>query len=114
MFGVFSGPPLAPAAPAQNAGRRAGDLRSRVRAAFAADLPARRAELEAAVARADADSAGRVLHGLRGSAGYLGASALHALAGELELLADAGDWEALNRALPRLAGLLAEYQTAHA
>jgi signal transduction histidine kinase/ligand-binding sensor domain-containing protein/CheY-like chemotaxis protein len=114
MFGVFSGPPLAPAAPAQNVGRRAGDLRSRVRAAFAADLPARRAELEAALARADADSAGRVLHGLRGSAGYLGASALHALSGELELLADAGDWEALNVALPRLAELLAEYQSTHA
>jgi HPt (histidine-containing phosphotransfer) domain-containing protein len=62
----------------------------------------------------DADSAGRVLHGLRGSAGYLGASALHALSGELELLADAGDWEALSHALPRLAQLLAEYQSAHA
>jgi signal transduction histidine kinase/ligand-binding sensor domain-containing protein/DNA-binding response OmpR family regulator len=114
MFDVFSGPPLPPAAPAQNAGRRASDLRSRVRAAFAADLPARRAELEAAIARADADSAGRVLHGLRGSAGYLGASALHALAAELELLADAGEWEALNEVLPRLASLLAEYQSAHA
>jgi signal transduction histidine kinase/ligand-binding sensor domain-containing protein/CheY-like chemotaxis protein len=114
MFGVSSGLPLEPASPAQNAGRRAGDLRSRVRAAFAADLPARRAELEAAVARADADSAGRVLHGLRGSAGYLGASTLHALSGDLELLADAGDWEAVNDALPRLAALLAEYQSAHA
>ena len=110
MFGVSG----AAAQPTDDGAQRASDLRSRVRAAFAADLPARRAELEAAIARADADNAGRVLHGLRGSAGYLGASALHALAGELELLADAGDWNGLEVALPRLAVLLAEYQTAHA
>jgi signal transduction histidine kinase/DNA-binding response OmpR family regulator/HPt (histidine-containing phosphotransfer) domain-containing protein len=111
MFGVTgaAAPPMA-----HNGSQRGADLRSRVRAAFAADLPARRAELEAAIARADADSAGRVLHGLRGSAGYLGASALHALAGELELLADAGDWGGLEVNLPRLEVLLAEYRTAHA
>jgi CheY-like chemotaxis protein len=113
MFGVFTGPPPLAAA-AQDRGRHGGDLRSRVRAAFAADLPARRAELEAALAREDADVAGRVLHGLRGSAGYLGAGSLHALAAELELRADAHDWDQLRAALPRLAALLAEYASAHA
>jgi two-component system chemotaxis response regulator CheY len=43
----------APAAAAQNAGRRASDLKGRMRAAFAADLPRRRAELDAALAAGD-------------------------------------------------------------
>jgi HPt (histidine-containing phosphotransfer) domain-containing protein len=102
MFGVFTGPaPLGQAA----AGRQ-GDLNARLRTAFAADLPRRRAELDEALAAGDAAGCALVLHGLRGSAGYLGETALTQLCGELEAAADAGDLAALRAALPRLAELL--------
>jgi signal transduction histidine kinase/ligand-binding sensor domain-containing protein/CheY-like chemotaxis protein len=102
MFGVFTGPaPLGQAA----AGRQ-GDLNARLRTAFAADLPRRRAELDEALAAGDAAGCALVLHGLRGSAGYLGETALAQLCGELEAAADAGDLAALRAALPRLAELL--------
>jgi signal transduction histidine kinase/ligand-binding sensor domain-containing protein/CheY-like chemotaxis protein/HPt (histidine-containing phosphotransfer) domain-containing protein len=114
MFGVFTGPaPLAVAA-ARNAGRRAGDLKGRMRAAFAADVPKRRAELGEAVAHQDRDAAGRILHGLRGSAGYLGEAELHQLCGELELVADDGDWDALEAGVLRLFRLLGTFDEAAA
>ncbi|MGG7603013.1 two-component regulator propeller domain-containing protein [Massilia sp. BKSP1R2A-1] len=95
-----------------NAGRRADDLRSRLRAAFAADLPRRRAELDAAIAAGDMSEAGRVLHGLRGSAAHLGEKALEALCAELEAAADAGDIGALVAGGVRLGLRLAEFQDA--
>jgi len=76
-----------------------------MRSAFAADLPRRRAELQAALDGGDFDAAGRLLHGMRGSAGYLGEDALHALCGELEHEADAGR---LDR-VPQLLALLADF-----
>ena len=42
---------------------------ARIRAAFAADVPSRRAELEAAIATRDHETAARLLHGMKGSAG---------------------------------------------
>jgi signal transduction histidine kinase/ligand-binding sensor domain-containing protein/DNA-binding response OmpR family regulator len=110
MFGVFTGPPPLAAAAAQNAGRRAGDLKGRMRSAFAADLPRRRAELDAALHDGDSEAAGRLLHGMRGSAGYLGEAALHALCGELEQEADAGRLEAVRSRLPQLLALLARFE----
>jgi CheY-like chemotaxis protein len=114
MFGVFTGPPPLAVAAARNAGRRASDLRSRMRAAFASDLPKRRAELQQALGTADQDAAGRLLHGLRGSAAYLGEAELHQLCGDLEAAAGEGDWAALRDALPRLERLLAEFERASA
>ncbi|WP_229451953.1 two-component regulator propeller domain-containing protein [Massilia niastensis] len=112
MFGVISGAAApAPAAP-PNPGRRADDLAARLRAAFAADLPRRRAELDAAVAAGDADGAGRVLHGLRGSASHLGEAALQQLCADLEAAAAVPDWERLRAGLPRLGVLLAGYVAA--
>jgi HPt (histidine-containing phosphotransfer) domain-containing protein len=102
MFGVFTGPPPLAVAAAQNAGRRATDLRGRLRAAFATDLPKRRAELAQAMASGELQAAARVLHGLRGSAGYLGEAELHHLCRELEGLADAGDGGALQAGIARL------------
>ncbi len=99
-------------APGANTGRRADDLRSRLRAAFAADLPRRRAELDAAIAAGDMSEAGRVLHGLRGSAAHLGEKALEALCAELEAAADAGDIGALVAGGVRLGLRLAEFQDA--
>jgi HPt (histidine-containing phosphotransfer) domain-containing protein len=110
MFGVFTGPPPLAAAAAQNAGRRAGDLKGRMRSAFAADLPRRRAELDAALHDGDVEAAGRLLHGMRGSAGYLGEAALHALCGELEQEADAGRLDAVRSRLPQLLALLARFE----
>ena len=54
MFGVPSDPASLAVAAAQNVGRRAGDLKDRLRSAFLADLPRRRAELEEALAARDA------------------------------------------------------------
>jgi len=108
MFGVAP----EPEAPAANPGRRADDLRTRLRTAFAADLPRRRAELDAALAAGDMVEAGRVLHGLRGSAAHLDEAALEALCAELEAAADAGDIAALVAGSVRLGLRLAEFQHA--
>jgi CheY-like chemotaxis protein/HPt (histidine-containing phosphotransfer) domain-containing protein len=106
MFGVAAGPiPLA-----QNAGRRTTDLKARMGRAFGADLPRRRAELETAIAAEDRDAAGRLLHGIKGSAAYLDAAELQLLCGELELSADQGRWPDVKAAMPRLHHLLADFE----
>jgi signal transduction histidine kinase/ligand-binding sensor domain-containing protein/CheY-like chemotaxis protein/HPt (histidine-containing phosphotransfer) domain-containing protein len=117
MFGVFTGPAdLALAGPSASPGegttyrRRAGDLQGRMRAAFAADLPRRRGELDAALAAGDADACGRLLHGMRGSAGYLGEDELHQLCTELEHDADHGRLEQVRARLPVLLGILARFE----
>jgi signal transduction histidine kinase/ligand-binding sensor domain-containing protein/CheY-like chemotaxis protein/HPt (histidine-containing phosphotransfer) domain-containing protein len=110
MFGVVSEPlPLAVVA-AQNPGRRASDLKGRMRTAFAADLPRRRGELDAALAAGDAEACGRLLHGMRGSAGYLGEAELHQLCSELERDADLGDLERVAARLPELLAMLARFE----
>jgi signal transduction histidine kinase/ligand-binding sensor domain-containing protein/CheY-like chemotaxis protein/HPt (histidine-containing phosphotransfer) domain-containing protein len=106
MFGVFTGPPPPAVSAAQNAGRRASDLKERLRTAFVADLPRRRAELDEALAQGDREAAGRLLHGMRGSAGYLGDAALFRLCGDLEREADSGNLDAVRARLPRLLRLL--------
>ena len=103
MFGVE------PAAPdtarlAQHSG--SGDLKARLRGAFREDAPLRLADLEAALAAGDADTAGRLLHGMKGSAGYLEEQELQALCGELETCADHGQWQQIEAALPHLRTLL--------
>jgi signal transduction histidine kinase/ligand-binding sensor domain-containing protein/CheY-like chemotaxis protein len=103
MFGV------APAAPeiarlVQHSG--GGDLKTRLRSAFRQDVPQRLAELDAALEQGDADTAGRLLHGMKGSAGYLEEQELQALCGELESCADHGQWQQIRDALPRLRTLL--------
>jgi signal transduction histidine kinase/ligand-binding sensor domain-containing protein/CheY-like chemotaxis protein len=111
MFGVAAGAPPAPATGvAPNFGRRAGDLQGRLRAAFAADLPRRRSELDAALAAGDREACGRLLHGLRGSAGYLGEDGLHQLCAELEREADGGRLEQVRARLPDLLGMLARFE----
>jgi signal transduction histidine kinase/ligand-binding sensor domain-containing protein/CheY-like chemotaxis protein len=109
MFGVPSDP-VPPSVAALNDGRRAGDLKARLREAFLADLPRRRAELDAALADADPETAGRILHGMKGSAGYLGEAALRDLCAELEGLADAGELDAVRAGMPRLLALLARFE----
>jgi CheY-like chemotaxis protein len=110
MFGVFTGAPPPAVAAAQNAGRRAGDLKGRMRLAFAADLPRRRSELDAALAAGDLEECGRLLHGMRGSAGYLGEADLHQLCTELERDADAGRLDEVRARLPVLLGMLARFE----
>ena len=99
MFGVA---PAAPPAPAP----RATAFQERLRAAFIADLPRRRADLHAALESGDDDACGRVLHGLRGSAAHLGAVELAVLCAQLEKAADAGRRDELAAGLPRLETLL--------
>jgi signal transduction histidine kinase/ligand-binding sensor domain-containing protein/DNA-binding NarL/FixJ family response regulator/HPt (histidine-containing phosphotransfer) domain-containing protein len=131
MFGLFPGtePGASPALPAQRADlrphpadRAAADtrpmpapptrtpvpssLQARLRAAFLADLPARRVELAASVAQQDVEVAGRVLHGLRGSAAYLHEPTLHSLCAEMETAADNGNWVTVRAGMARLISML--------
>ena len=131
MFGLFPGtePGAMSALPAQRADlrphpadRAAADtrpmpappvrtpvpssLQARLRAAFHADLPARRVELAAAVAQQDVELAGRVLHGLRGSAAYLHEPTLHSLCAEMEAAADNGNWVTVRAGMARLISML--------
>ncbi len=112
MFGVFTGASGQPGGGAPNPGRRSSDLKARMRAAFVTDVPSRRADLEAAVAARDHLEAGRLLHGIRGSAAYLDARALHELCGELEEAADAQAWEQVESGLPQLRMLLDHFAAA--
>ncbi|MES2149224.1 MAG: two-component regulator propeller domain-containing protein [Pseudomonadota bacterium] len=114
MFGVFTGATPLSLAAAQNAGRRSSDLKARMRSAFAGDLPARRAELEAAIAARDAESTGRLLHGIKGSAAYLDAAELQLLCGEMEAGADGANWAMIDAALPRLRLLLVAFEASAA
>jgi signal transduction histidine kinase/ligand-binding sensor domain-containing protein/CheY-like chemotaxis protein/HPt (histidine-containing phosphotransfer) domain-containing protein len=52
-------------------------------------------ELHAALERADLPAADTICHGLKGSAGNVGAAALSFAAGELRLACAAGDWAAI-------------------
>ncbi|MCG2585538.1 two-component regulator propeller domain-containing protein [Massilia sp. TS11] len=106
MFGVDTAPLAEDSAAEQE---RSAALRARMRTAFSADLPARLAELEAAIGRLDNDSAGRVLHGMKGSAAYLDEPDLHHLCSELEKAADDERWGVIQGALPRLKRLLQAY-----
>ena len=106
MFGVFTNTVSMSSSVAHNAALRSTDLKARMRAAFANDLPSRRADLEGAVAARDHEAAGRLLHGIKGSAAYLDAAELHKLCGELENAADARHWTLILEGLPRLRGLL--------
>jgi signal transduction histidine kinase/ligand-binding sensor domain-containing protein/DNA-binding response OmpR family regulator len=105
MFGV----PAAANSTLDPASRSPAALRERLLAAFAIDLPARRTELARAVAARDHDSAARLLHGLKGSASYLGAAELQALAGELEVAADRQQWVLIDATLTQLDHLLDEF-----
>ena len=101
MFGVCDLPP-----PQPMPGHAGQALKLRLRDAFIADLPARLREMDQALASADADAAGRLFHGMKGSAAYLDEVELHALCGELERAADRAMWPAIREKLPRLRLLL--------
>jgi signal transduction histidine kinase/ligand-binding sensor domain-containing protein/CheY-like chemotaxis protein/HPt (histidine-containing phosphotransfer) domain-containing protein len=101
MFGVCDLPPPQPLP-----GQAGNALKLRLRDAFIADLPARLRELDHALAAADADAAGRLFHGMKGSAAYLDEAELHALCGDLERAADRALWPAIRDKLPRLRVLL--------
>jgi len=103
MFGVAPAAPE-PSRAAQPGG--AGDLRARLRAAFNQDAPLRLADLEHALEQQDREMAGRLLHGLKGSAGYLEEQELHILCGDLEMEADHGNWQQVRAAMPQLRRLL--------
>ena len=103
MFGVAPAA-LEPARMAQHSGN--ADLKVRLRTAFRQDVPGRLAELERVLAQRDGDAAGRLLHGMKGSAGYLEEQELQALCGELEQDADCGRFQSIYDALPRLRALL--------
>ncbi|MYM32559.1 response regulator [Duganella sp. CY15W] len=86
------------------------DLKARLRQAFNQDAPLRLADLEHALAQRDREAAGRLLHGLKGSAGYLEEQELQALCGDLEMEADHGNWPQVESAMPHLRRLLEQAQ----
>ncbi len=101
MFGVCGEPPV------ETASAQSGQaLKLRLRDAFIADLPQRLREMDQALGAADADAAGRLFHGMKGSAAYLEEAELEALCGELEKAADRAMWQAIRDKLPRLRVLL--------
>jgi len=104
MFGIVSGAPPLTSPP--NPGRRSTDLKRRIRSAFSGDIAARLSELDRALAARDTDTAGRLLHGIKGSAAYLDEMELHLLCSELEEAADSGAWDRLDEAMPQLRQLL--------
>ena len=106
LFGVTEPARAAPAMPVP--GRAA--FHAHLRAAFASDLPRRRSELRAALEAGDLEAAGRVLHGLRGSAVHLGADQLALRCAGLEAAADAGRLDEVRAGLPDLEGLLAPFE----
>jgi len=106
MFGVAPAPASAEAPAQALRARGDGDLKARLRGAFNEDVPVRLAELDRALAHHDREAAGRLLHGIKGSAGYLEARELQAFCGQLESAADAGDLAAVRAGLPRLRELL--------
>jgi signal transduction histidine kinase/ligand-binding sensor domain-containing protein/CheY-like chemotaxis protein/HPt (histidine-containing phosphotransfer) domain-containing protein len=106
MFGVADAAAPAPA-PRED---RAALLHARMRAAFAADLPRRRAELRAALESGDAEGCARVLHGLRGSAAHLGANELVAICAALEEVAERGLQAEILAALPGLEAMLDPFE----
>ncbi|CAN7494703.1 ATP-binding protein [Pseudoduganella sp. LjRoot289] len=125
MFGVPAAPPATPAAlpdmlspspasPVQVAalhapprGQDDDPLKARLRAAFLADLPARLADLDEAIAAGDGDGAGRMFHGMKGSAAYLDEPELRDLCGLLEQAADRAAWQEIGPQLPCLRAMLA-------
>ena len=104
LFGIAPAAPVA--APSQSI--RSGELQRRIRVAFVADLEGRLRELDAALAAQDSDNAGRLLHGLKGSAAYLDETQLHMLCTEMEEAADGGRWTQVALHLPQLRALLAQ------
>ncbi|MGZ3180919.1 MAG: two-component regulator propeller domain-containing protein [Telluria sp.] len=102
MFGVSTGPAETPV-PAPS---RRAELQARMRMAFVGDVPQRRAALETAIEVEDHETAGRLLHGMKGSAAYLEEEELHVLCAHLEAAAEAKDWRAILEAMPRLRDLL--------
>jgi signal transduction histidine kinase/ligand-binding sensor domain-containing protein/CheY-like chemotaxis protein len=110
MFGVAPAS-LETSRVAQHSGG-ASDLKARLRSVFNQDAPLRLADLEQALTQRDSETASRLLHGMKGSAGYLEEQELQALCGDLELEADHGNWEQVESAMPHLRRLLAQARAA--
>ena len=108
LFGVAPKASTVPLSSPPTQAGRGGDLQRRIRVAFVADLEGRLLELDAALAAQDQDGAGRLLHGLKGSAAYLDETELHMLCTEMEEAADAGRWTQVALHLPHLRALLAQ------
>lgn len=77
-------------------------LEERLKNTFRDGLPQRIAELVAALDRNDCQTCGRLLHGLRGAAGYVKDPFLTELAHEMERFADQGEMARLQELMPRL------------
>jgi two-component system sensor histidine kinase/response regulator len=78
------------------------DLARRVLAAFLGDMPAQMAALNRAAAGADAESARRAAHTLKGAAANAGAVQVREVARRMEALGKAGDLGGVRALMPEL------------
>lgn len=78
------------------------ELAAQVAGVFLTDIPERLAALRSALDAADAKTAERAAHSIKGAAATVGGEALRAAAFECELLGRAGDFAALRGKLPAL------------
>jgi HPt (histidine-containing phosphotransfer) domain-containing protein len=84
------------------------DLLGKMGAMFVQDAQEKLAGLEQAVAARVASEAGRLLHSMRGSVGYLENTArLQELCLQLEPQADAGNWALIDEFMPEIRQLVA-------
>ncbi|MFN7694851.1 MAG: PAS domain S-box protein [Burkholderiales bacterium] len=110
LFGLEAEAPLAPSPPKPLAevGRPPQAQRQeRLRQAYAQDLPERITSLERALKARDAEAASLLLHGLKGSTGFLAREGpAHALCSTSELATLSGDWQRLEADWPELRAAL--------
>tara|TARA_R110001592_G_scaffold175466_5_gene414734 strand:+ start:57836 stop:60088 length:2253 start_codon:yes stop_codon:yes gene_type:complete len=84
-------------------------LSVKLRTAFVESLPERIEEIYIYMKDKNCHELGRVFHGIKGSAGYLKDEQLEALAGELEVFADANDMPAIEHGLSDFMDFLVVY-----
>jgi signal transduction histidine kinase/CheY-like chemotaxis protein len=87
----------------------ASDLRPRMLRSFLEQIPLRLSEIENAVSKSDWNTAGILVHGIKGSLSYIwpGCEAFH-LSAALETMADQNQTEDFHAGHPRLVALLAQ------
>ena len=113
LFGLEAQAPSAPSTPHAAASNgtppHQAQRQERLRQAYAQDLPERIASLEQALTARDAEAASLLLHGLKGSTGFLAREGrAHALCSAFEVSTLRGDWQHLDAEWPELRAALTD------
>jgi CheY-like chemotaxis protein len=113
LFGLAAQAPSVPSTPHAAASNgtppHQAQRQERLRQAYAQDLPERIASLEQALNARDAETASLLLHGLKGSTGFLAREGrAHALCSAFEVSTLRGDWQRLDAEWPELRAALTD------